>query len=138
MALVTPALSLTTVEVTEDKYAVTIDAIDEITLNNPTNVVAATLLVGFLLTSINAEDVEIDTVSGLTATNIQAALNQLADRFYRQDAEPVGADEGDLWYDTDDNAFKVYRHTSVNVIEWVTLASSDIVEDGSIVDAGSF
>ena len=37
MALVTPALSLTTVEVTEDKYAVTIDAINEITLNNPTN-----------------------------------------------------------------------------------------------------
>ena len=138
MALITPALSLTTVEVTEDNYTVTIDAIDEITLNNPTNVVTDTLLVGFLLTSIDAEDVEIATVTGLTATNIQAALNQLADRFYRQDAEPVGADEGDLWYDTDDNAFKVYRHTSVNVIEWVTLASSDVPTDGSLVDAGSF
>ena len=138
MALVTPALSLTTVEVTEDKYAVTIDAINEITINKATDVSAATLLVGFLLTAINAEDVEIDTVSGLTATNIQAALNALADRFYRQDAEPVGAEEGALWYDTDDNAFKVYRHTSVNVLEWVTLASSDVPTDGSIVDAGSF
>ena len=126
MALITPALSLTTIEVTEDKYDVTIDAINEITLNNPTNVVAATLLVGFLLTSIDAEDVEIAAVTGLDADNIQAALNELADRFYRQDSEPVGAEEGDLWYDTDDNAFKVYRHTSVNVL------------DGSIVDAGSF
>ena len=138
MALITPALSLTTIEVTEDKYDVTIDAINEITLNNPTNVVAATLLVGFLLTSIDAEDVEIAAVTGLDADNIQAALNELADRFYRQDSEPVGAEEGDLWYDTDDNAFKVYRHTSVNVLEWVTLASSDVPTDGSIVDAGSF
>ena len=138
MALVTPALSLTTIEVSRDSYDVTIDAIDEITINNPIDQVETTLLVGFLLTAINAEDVEIDTVSGLTATNIQAALNQLADRFYRQDAEPVGADEGELWYDTDDNAFKVYRHTSVNVLEWVTLASSDVPTDGSLVDAGSF
>jgi hypothetical protein len=138
MALITPALSLTTVEVTEDNYTVTIDAIDEITLNNPTNVVTDTLLVGFLLTAINADGVEIDAVTGLTATNLQDALYQLAGRFYRQDAEPVGEDEGDLWYDTDDNAFKVYRHTSVNVIEWVTLASSDLPTDGSLVDSGSF
>ena len=138
MADITPSLSLTTIEVSRDSYDVTIDAIDEITINNPIDQVETTLLVGFLLTAINAEDVEIDTVSGLTATTIQAALNALADRFYRQDAEPVGADEGDLWYDTDDNAFKVYRHTSVNVLEWVTLASSDVPTDGSLVDAGSF
>ena len=138
MALVTPALSLTTIEVIEDNYAVTIDAIDEITLNNPTNIVGATLLVGFLITALDAEDIPVDPITGLSADNIQVALNALADRFYRQDSEPVGADEGDLWYDTDDNAFKVYRHTSVNVIEWVTLASSDVPTDGSLVDAGSF
>ena len=138
MADSTPSLSLTTIEVSRDSYDVTIDAIDEITINNPIDQVETTLLVGFLLTAINAVDVEISTVSGLSADNIQAALNALSDRFYRQDAEPVGADEGDLWYDTDDNAFKVYRHTSVNVIEWVTLASSDVPTDGSLVDAGSF
>ena len=138
MALVTPALSLTTIDIADDSYTITIDAINEITINKATDVSAATLLVGFLLTSIAAEDVPVAAIAGLSADNIQEALNQLADRFYRQDSEPVGADEGDLWYDTDDNAFKVYRHTSVNVIEWVTLASSDIVEDGSIVDSGSF
>ena len=138
MADITPSLSLTTIEVSRDSYDVTIDAIDEITINNPIDQVETTLLVGFLLTAINAVDVEISTVSGLSADNIQAALNALSDRFYRQDAEPVGADEGDLWYDTDDNAFKVYRHTSVNVIECVTLASSDVPTDGSLVDAGSF
>ena len=138
MADINPQLRLTSIEVSRDSYDVTIDAIDEITINNRIDHVETTLLVGFLLTAINAVDVEISTVSGLSADNIQAALNALSDRFYRQDAEPVGADEGDLWYDTDDNAFKVYRHTSVNVLEWVTLASSDIPTDGSLVDAGSF
>jgi len=50
----------------------------------------------------------------------------LADQFYRGTDAPTGnnLEEGDLWYDTDDDQLKVYRETSSNIFEFVPLAQA--------------
>ena len=76
----------------------------------------------------------------ITATNVQDAIQQLADQSFRQDAAPTGASvsEGDTWYDTDDEDFKVYRETSTGVYEWVPIMLGTPPGDSDIVDAGAF
>jgi hypothetical protein len=76
----------------------------------------------------------------ITATNVQDALEQLADQSFRQAAAPTGASvsEGDTWYDTDDEDFKVYRETSTGVYEWVPIMLGTPPGDSDIVDAGAF
>ena len=76
----------------------------------------------------------------VTATTVQGAIEQLADQSFRQDAAPTGASvsEGDTWYDTDDEDFKVYRETSTGVYEWVPIMLGTPPGDSDIVDAGAF
>src|SRR6056300_637890 len=45
-------------------------------------------------------------------------------------------EEGDLWYDTDDDQLKVYRETSTNVFEFVPLAAATDTMDN--LDGGQF
>ena len=76
----------------------------------------------------------------ITATELQTALQQLADQSFRQAAAPTGdtVSEGDTWYDTDDEDFKVYRETSTGVFEWVPIMVGTPPGDSDIVDAGAF
>ena len=76
----------------------------------------------------------------ITATTIQGALEQLADQNFRQDAAPTGAavSEGDTWYDTDDDEFKVYREISTGVFAWAPIMIGTPPGDSDIVDAGAF
>ena len=76
----------------------------------------------------------------ITATNVQEALEQLADQSFRQAAAPTGAtvSEGDTWYDTDDDEFKVYRETSTGVFQWVPIMLGAAGGDSDIVDGGAF
>ena len=76
----------------------------------------------------------------VTATTVQGAIEQLADQSFRQAAAPTGAtvSEGDLWYDTDDDEFKVYRETSTGVFEWAPIMIGTPPGDSDIVDAGAF
>lgn len=76
----------------------------------------------------------------ISATNVQDALNQLADQDFRTTTAPVGAnvEEGDTWYDTDDNQLKVYRETSEGVFEWVPIIVGNISPDSDTLDAGAF
>ena len=76
----------------------------------------------------------------ITATNIQDAIKQLADQNFRQVSAPTGAtvSEGDTWYDTDDDEFKVYRETSTGVYQWVPIMLGTPPGDSDIVDAGAF
>ena len=70
----------------------------------------------------------------ITATNVQAALEQLADQSFRSDTAPTGTvvagvstlSEGDTWYDTNDEQFKVYRETSNGVYEWVPIIVGEV------------
>lgn len=74
----------------------------------------------------------------VTATNVQTALEQLADQFFRSASAPTGGNlaEGDLWYDTDDDQLKVYRETSLNNFEFVPLAAATDTMDN--LDGGLF
>jgi len=98
-------------------------------------------------------DIEIANTSGLvggvvqvtpygtiTATNLQTALEQLADQNFRSEEEPTGPNvqEGDLWYDTNDDQLKVYRETSVGVFDWVPIIVSNESETSDNLDAGSY
>ena len=76
----------------------------------------------------------------ITATNVQDALEQLADQFFRGNDVPssgtTNLSEGDFFYDLNDNQLKVYRETSNNVFQFVPLAQA--TGDMETVDAGSF
>jgi hypothetical protein len=76
----------------------------------------------------------------VTATTVQDAIEQLADQSFRQAAAPTGAtvSEGDTWYDTDDDEFKVYRETSTGVFQWAPIMIGTPPGDSDIVDAGAF
>ena len=73
----------------------------------------------------------------ITATNVQSALEQLADQDFRSNDTPTGTNvsEGDTWYDTDDNIMKVYREVSTGVFAWTNLVVADTDD---LLDAGAF
>jgi|TARA_B110001454_G_scaffold211572_1_gene227411 hypothetical protein len=76
----------------------------------------------------------------VTATTVQGAIEQLADQNFRQAAAPTGAtvSEGDTWYDTDDDEFKVYREISTGNFQWAPIMLGTPPGDSDIVDAGAF
>ena len=89
---------------------------------------------------VDAVDVTFTPHGSVTATNLNEAIQQLADQNFRSDDTPTGSnvEEGDTWYDTDDNQLKVYRETSAGVFEWVPIMVGNISEDSDTLDAGAF
>ena len=67
--------------------------------------------------------------ANITATNIQTALEQLADQFYRGSTTPTGTNlgEGDLWYDTANEELRVYREISTGSFAWIALVAGGYV-----------
>ena len=90
--------------------------------------------------SFTASGLEFTPHATITGTNIQSALEQLADQFFRSndvpDVNTTNLEEGDFFYDLNDNQLKVYRETSSNVFQFVPLAQA--TGDMETVDAGSF
>ena len=88
-----------------------------------------------LTTDLLSDDYDV-----ITATNVQDALEQLADQFFRSNEAPSASttnlSEGDFFYDLNDNQLKVYRETSSGVFQFVPL--SQATGDMETVDAGSF
>lgn len=78
------------------------------------------------------------SVAGISSTNLADALQELSSNHFKSDTEPTGdfINEGDQWYDTDDNQLKVYRETSPGQFAWVPLIIG--TDDSDTVDAGSF
>lgn len=89
---------------------------------------------------VAAIDVAFEPHGSVTATNLNDAIQQLADQNFRSDDQPTGSniEEGDTWYDTDDNQLKVYRETSSGVFEWVPIMIGNISDDSDNLDAGAF
>ena len=112
----------TTITVVEDVTSVSLSAI------SPTEA------------STNAAQLTFSPHNVITATNVQDALEQLADQFFRGNDVPssgtTNLSEGDFFYDLNDNQLKVYRETSNNVFQFVPLAQA--TGDMETVDAGSF
>lgn len=131
----------TVVYITEDVTDITVtsDNTVEVTLSPDTTTIEINnfaVPVNFL----DAANVVVSPYNTVTATNVQAALEQLADQDFRSTTTPTGSniEEGDTWYDTDDNQLKVYRETSEGVFEWVPIMVGNISPDSDTLDAGAF
>jgi len=132
---------LTTVDVSEDITQVSITETGkvEVEINEDTTTIEIN---NFAIpsTTSDASGVSFNPHGTVTATNLQAAVEQLADQDFRTTETPTGSniEEGDTWYDIDDNQLKVYRETSSGVFEWVPIMVGNISEDSDTLDAGAF
>jgi len=91
------------------------------------------------LIAANADQINVDAIGNIIpAGTVANALGVLADQFFRSDTAPTGSnlEEGDLWYDTNDDQLMVYRETSPSNFEFVPLASATGTMDN--LDGGGF
>ena len=131
----------TTVDISEDVTEVSITETGkvEVAINEDITTIEINNL-AVPTTFVAAADVGFEPHGTVTATNIRDAIQQLADQSFRSDDTPTGSnvEEGDTWYDTDDNQLKVYRETSSGVFEWVPIMVGNISDDSDTLDAGAF
>jgi hypothetical protein len=125
----------TTLAVSETVTTVTVA--EDITTINIAPVLTTVEAKGLAIGAGNASGLPFVPHGTITATNVQGALEQLADQDFRSTGTPTGTNvqEGDTWYDTDDNVIKVYRETSSGVFEWTNLVVTDADD---LLDAGAF
>jgi hypothetical protein len=135
--------SQTTLEITEAVTDVTTsgDVISVNLVDDVTTVQAYTLAIPFEVPGqITSSNVTVVPYNTITATNLTDALKQLADQDFRSASAPTGStvQEGDTWYDTDDDQLKVYRETSTGTFQWVPIIVGSAGGDSDTVDAGSY
>jgi len=135
--------SQTTLEITEAVTDVTAsgDVISVNLVDDVTTVQAYTLAIPFEVPGqITSSNVTVVPYNTITATNLTDALKQLADQDFRSASAPTGStvQEGDTWYDTDDDQLKVYRETSTGTFQWVPIIVGSAGGDSDTVDAGSY
>jgi len=135
--------SQTTLEITEavTDVVVTGDTISINLTDDITKIQAYTLAIPFEVPGqITAANVTVVPYNTITATNLTDALKQLADQDFRSATAPTGStvQEGDTWYDTDDDQLKVYRETSTGVFQWVPIIVGAAGDDSDTIDAGAF
>ena len=124
--------TLTTVSVDESALAVT--------LNQSDNPITVTTTSDLTLQAGSAGDITYTATGSLAGGNVQDALGDLADQFFRQSSTPSGSNlaEGDLWYNTSSEELFVYRQVSGGY-EWHTIASAGGSSPTSFtLDGGSF
>jgi len=88
----------------------------------------------------DAANIQVTPYNTITSSNLQTALQELADQNFRGTSAPTGGtvQEGDTWYDTDDEQFKVYRETSSGTFQWVPIIVGAAAGDSDTIDAGSY
>ena len=130
-----------TVTVTENPIYVTVDeANHSVTLNQSDNPITVTTTTDLTLQAGVASQIAYSQTGSLAGGNVQDALADLADQFYRQASTPSGSNlaEGDLWYNTSSEELFVYRQVSGGY-EWHTIASAGGSSPTSFtLDGGSF
>tara|TARA_E500000331_G_scaffold251216_1_gene241601 strand:+ start:3746 stop:4159 length:414 start_codon:yes stop_codon:yes gene_type:complete len=135
--------AVTEVTITESVTDLTAENTNAVTVNITAE--ATTISVNNFAIPINfmdADNVVFTPHNTLTANNVSDALKQLADQQFRGTTAPTAGtanlEEGDLFYDTDDNQIKVYRETSSGVFEFVPIIVGDASGDSDTLDAGAF
>ena len=117
-----------------------------------TNAIAVTLTTEDVSVSINNFAIPVNFMDAanvvfaghntISANNVSDALKQLADQSFRGTTPPADGtanlEEGDLFYDTDDDQLKVYRETSSGVFQFVPIILGDASGDSDTLDAGAF
>ena len=133
----------TTLAITENVTEVTAsgDTLTVTLTDDVTEVQAYTLAVPFEVPGqITANNVTVTPYNTISSTNLQTVLQGLADQDFRGTSAPTGStvQEGDTWYDTDDDQFKVYRETSSGTFQWVPIIVGAAAGDSDTIDAGSY
>jgi hypothetical protein len=125
----------TTLSISED--VVTVTVAEDVTTINIAPTVTTVEAKGLAISLASAAALPFTPYGTITATNVQAALSQLADQDFRTDSAPSGTNvsEGDTWYDLDDNIYKIYREISAGVFAWTNLV---VAETDTSLDAGAF
>ena len=125
----------TTLSISEEVVTVTVE--EEVTTINIAPAVTTVEAKGLAISLATASALPFIPHGSVTATNVQAAMEQLADQDFRSNDTPTGTNvsEGDTWYDTDDNILKVYLEVSSNVFAWTNVVVADTNE---LLDAGAF
>ena len=130
-----------TVTVDETPTYVTVDTTtNTVTLDRSDNPITVDTSFDLTLAASLAADVTYTAAGRLPGGNVQEALADLADQFFRQTSTPSGANlgEGDLWYDTANEELKVYRQVSGGY-EWHVIASAGGSSPTAFtLDGGSF
>ena len=105
---------------------VTIDSSTSITVSEDvTNVELSAALI-----TSPAGSISYNPYGSVSSTTVQAAIDELADDFYRGTETPgSGYEEGDLFYDTDDNLFRVYVLVSFDVAKASELLMREMEAD---------
>ena len=127
-----------TVTVNETPTYVTVNETNNsVILNQGDNPITVTTSLDLI--AANADQINVSAIGNVIPEGTVAnALEVLADQFFRGDTAPIGSnlDEGDLWYDTNDDQLMVYRETSPSNFEFVPLASATGTMDN--LDGGGF
>ena len=130
-----------TVTVDEDPTYITVDESNlTVTLNQSDNPITITTSSDLTLAAGLANEIVYTATGSLAGGNVQDALGDLADQFFRQSSTPSGSNlaEGDLWYNTSSEELFVYRQVSGGY-EWHTIASAGGASPTSFtLDGGSF
>ena len=130
-----------TVTITESPIYITVDETNNtVTLDQSDNPITITTTSDLTLQASLAEYVTYTQTGSLAGGNVQDALGDLADQFFRQSSTPSGSNlaEGDLWYNTSSEELFVYRQVSGGY-EWHTIASAGGSSPTSFtLDGGSF
>ena len=130
-----------TVTVTETPTYVTVSETNNtVTLNQSDNRITVTTSTDLAFPVSIASSITYNATTTLPGGNVQDALADLADQFFRQSATPSGDNlgEGDLWYDTANEELRVYRQVSGG-FEWHTIAAAGGSSPTSFtLDGGSF
>ena len=131
-----------TVTVTEDVSYITVDESTlTVTINQSENPITVSTTSDLTFQASLADQVTYTATSTLPGGNVQEALADLAEQFFKQSATPSGSnlEEGDLWYDTAEEELRVYREVSTSVYEWHTIAAAGGSTPTSFtLDGGSF
>ena len=127
-----------TITVSETPTYVTVNETNNsVILNQSDNPIQVTTSLDLI--AANADQISVDAIGNIIpAGTVANALGVLADQFFRSDTAPTGSnlEEGDLWYDTNDDQLMVYRETSPSNFEFVPLASATGTMDN--LDGGGF
>jgi hypothetical protein len=130
-----------TVTITESPIYITVDETNNtVTLDQSDNPITITTSSDLTLQASLAEYVTYTQTGSLAGGNVQDALGDLADQFFRQSSTPSGSNlaEGDLWYNTSTEDLSVYRQVSGGY-EWHTIAAAGGSSPTSFtLDGGSF
>ena len=135
--------AVTQVTVTEQVTSLTAQNTNAVTVNvTAEDTVVSVNNFALPISSMDSQNVVFTPHNTITANNVSDALKQLADQQFRGTTPPADGtanlEEGDLFYDTDDNQIKVYRETSSGVFEFVPIIVGDASGDSDTLDAGAF